>query len=193
MSSDPPESVTRLLQDWSAGDERAPGRLMPLIYEELRGLARDYLRRERSGHTLQPTALIHEAYLRLVDQTSVSWENRAHFFGSAARAMRRILVDHARAHQAARRGGGVPKVSFDEAANVAAPETDFVALDGALDSLAIDYPRQSEVVELKFFGGFEMREIAEVLQTSERTVMRDWDFARRWLKRELDGADARQP
>ena len=160
---------------------------MPLVYEELRRLARDYLRRERAGHTLQPTALIHEAYLRMVDQTRVSWQNRAHFFGSAARAMRRILVDHARAQQAAKRGGGVPKVSLDEAATVAAPGsgTDLVALDGALQSFALSYPRQSEVVELKFFGGLEAREIADVLRVSEKTILRDWNFAKLWLQREL--------
>ena len=187
MSSESPQDVTRLLHDWSDGDADAPARLMPLVYDELRRLARDYLRRERAGHTLQPTALIHEAYLRMVDQTRVSWQNRAHFFGSAARAMRRILVDHARTQQAAKRGGGAPKVSLDEAATVAAPsgDTDLVALDGALQSLAVSYPRQSEVVELKFFGGLEAREIAEVLQVSEKTILRDWNFAKLWLQREL--------
>ncbi len=190
MSSEPPQDVTRLLQDWSGGDADAPARLMPLVYEELRRLARDYLRRERAGHTLQPTALIHEAYLRMVDQTCVSWQNRAHFFGSAARAMRRILVDHARAQQAAKRGGGAAKVSLDEAATVPAPasDTDLVALDGALQSFARSYPRQSEVVELRFFGGLEAREIAEVLSVSEKTILRDWNFAKLWLQRELSAA-----
>lgn len=191
MSTDSTQDVTRLLHDWSAGDAEAPARLMPLVYDELRRLARDYLRRERAGHTLQPTALIHEAYLRMVDQTGASWQNRAHFFGSAARAMRRILVEHARAQQAAKRGGGVPKLSLDEAGSVAAPsgETDLVALDGALQSFAVSYPRQSEVVELKFFGGLEAREIADVLQVSEKTILRDWNFAKLWLQRELSGAE----
>ena len=191
MSSDSTQDVTRLLHDWSAGDADAPARLMPLVYEELRRLARDYLRHERSGHTLQPTALIHEAYLRLVDQTGASWQNRAHFFGSAARAMRRILVEHARAQQAAKRGGGVPKLSLEDAGGVPAPtgETDLVALDGALQTFAVSYPRQSEVVELKFFGGLEAREIADVLQVSEKTILRDWNFAKLWLQRELSGAE----
>ena len=191
MSSDSTQDVTRLLHDWSAGDAEAPALLMPLVYDELRRLAREYLRRERSGHTLQPTALIHEAYLRMVDQTEASWQNRAHFFGSAARAMRRILVEHARSRQAAKRGGGVPRLSLDAADGVAAPsgETDLVALDGALQSFAISYPRQSEVVELKFFGGLEAREIADVLQVSEKTILRDWNFAKLWLQRELSSAE----
>jgi RNA polymerase sigma factor (TIGR02999 family) len=162
---------------------------MPLVYEELRRLARDYLRRERADHTLQATALVHEAYLRMVGDTDVTWQNRAHFYGVAARLMRRILVDHARAHNAAKRGGLEQKFSLDEARDLpAAGATDLVALDGALENLARQYPRKSEVVELKFFGGLEAREIAEVLQISEKTVLRDWSFAKLWLCRELQTA-----
>jgi RNA polymerase sigma factor (TIGR02999 family) len=162
---------------------------MPLVYDELRRLARDYLRRERGDHTLQATALVHEAYLRMVDEKSVSWKNRAHFYGIAARLMRRILVDHARAHNAAKRGGLEQKFTLDEARDLPAPgATDLVALDGALESLAKTYPRKSEVVEMKFFGGLETNEIAEVLHVSEKTVLRDWSFAKLWLCRELETA-----
>ena len=162
---------------------------MPLVYEELRRLARDYLRRERGGHTLQPTALVHEAYLRLVDDPRVEWQNRAHFYGIAAKLMRRILVDHARARNSEKRGGLVPKVPLDEARDLPPAATnDLVALDGALQDLARTYPRKSEVVELKFFGGLEAEEIAEVLQVSPKTVQRDWQFAKLWLCRELAGA-----
>lgn len=163
---------------------------MPLVYDELRRLARDYLRRERGDHTLQATALVHEAYLRLVNEHSVTWQDRAHFYGIAARLMRRILVEHARAHNAAKRGGLQQKLVLDEARAVAQTGTDLVALDGALQNLARNYPRKSEVVELKFFGGLESREIAEVLQVSEKTVLRDWSFAKLWLCRELQSAAA---
>lgn len=187
MASDsiPPNDVTQILRDWNR-DEHASEKLMPLVYDELRRLARDYLRRERGDHTLQATALVHEAYLRLVDDQEASWENRAHFYGIAARLMRRILVDHARAHNASKRGGLQQKVMLDEARVVAQSEApDLVALDGALQNLARTYPRKSEVVELKFFGGLEAKEIAEVLQVSEKTVLRDWSFAKLWLCREL--------
>ena len=159
---------------------------MPLVYEELRRLARSYLARERGDHTLQATALVHEAYLRLADETKLSWKDRAHFYGVAARLMRRILVDHARSHNAAKRGGLQEKVTLDEAAELS-PNRSFelVALDGALESLAQTYPRPSEVVELKFFGGLDMKEISEVLQISEKTALRDWNFAKLWLCREL--------
>lgn len=178
--------VTRILNSWQAGDADAAAKLMPLVYEELRRLARNYLRRERSDHTLQATALVHEAYLRLVDDPSVSWQSRAHFYGIAARLMRRILVDHARARNAAKRGGLVEKVSLDEARDLPpAGANDLVALDGALQDLAKTYPRKGEVVELKFFGGLEAKEIALVLQVSEKTVLRDWQFAKLWLCREL--------
>jgi RNA polymerase sigma-70 factor, ECF subfamily len=181
--------VTQILNDWRAGDAQAADKLMPLVYDELRRLARDYLRRERVDHTLQPTALVHEAYVRLVDDKRVSWQNRAHFYGIAARLMRRILVDHARARNAIKRGGLVQKVPLDEARDLPPAATnDLVALDSALEDLAKTYPRKSEVVELKFFGGLEADEIAEVLQVSPKTVLRDWQFAKLWLCRELAGA-----
>lgn len=189
LQPSPPHDVTQILKNWTQGDDDASDRLMPLVYEELRRLARDYLRREREDHTLQATALVHEAYLRMVDDTSVTWQNRAHFYGIAARLMRRILVDHARAHNAVKRGGLDQKLSLDEARDLPAPgATDLVALDGALENLAKIYPRKSEVVELKFFGGLEANEIAEVLQVSEKTVLRDWNFAKLWLCRELQSA-----
>jgi RNA polymerase sigma factor (TIGR02999 family) len=189
VSPEPPADVTQILKDWSEGNQDASSRLMPLVYEELRRLARDYLRRERSDHTLQATALVHEAYLRMVDEKNVSWQNRAHFYGIAARLMRRILVDHARAHNALKRGGLQEKFALDEARDLPAPgATDLVALDGALETFAKNYPRKSEVVELKFFGGLEANEIAEVLQVSEKTVLRDWSFAKLWLCRELSAA-----
>ena len=173
------------------GDREAVAKLMPLVYEELRRAARDYLRRERADHTLQATALVHETYLRLVDNRNVTWRNRAHFYRIAARLMRRILLDHARAHNAAKRGGLNEKVSLDEAQALAASDaTDLVVLDAALQNLAKVYPRKSEVVELKFFGGLEAKEIAEVLNVSEKTVLRDWRFAELWLCRELNIASA---
>lgn len=182
----PQDAVTRILLDWSAGDADAPARLMPLVYEELRVLARGYLRRERDGHTLQPTALVHEAFLKMVDTTRVSWQGRAHFYGIAARLMRRVLVEHARARGAEKRGGPEGRV-FVDVAEAAAPgdAVDLVALDDALRSFAATYPRKGEVVELKFFGGLEAREIAETLQVSEKTVLRDWNFAKLWLRRAL--------
>ena len=187
MSTASTHDVTRLLLAWRDGDAVAASRLMPLVYDELRRLARDYLRHERGGHTLQPTALVHEAYLRLVDDTQIQWQGRAHFFGVAARAMRRILVDHARAHNAAKRGGGVEKIPLEDAGDLlAAHDVDLVELDGALETLAQTYPRQSEVVEMRFFGGLEAREIAEVLQVSEKTILRDWNFAKLFLWRELN-------
>jgi RNA polymerase sigma factor (TIGR02999 family) len=162
---------------------------MPLVYEELRRLAREYIRRERADHTLQATALVHEAYLRMVNEKNTTWKGRAHFYGIAARLMRRILVDHARAHNAVKRGGLEQKLALDEARDLPTPgPTDLVALDGALENLAKTYPRKSEVVELKFFGGLEANEIAEVLQVSEKTVLRDWSFAKLWLCRELSAA-----
>jgi RNA polymerase sigma factor (TIGR02999 family) len=178
--------VTQLLVNWRQGDADAPAQLMPLIYEELRRRARDYLRRERPDHTLQPTALVHEAYLRMVDEKNVSWESRAHFYGVAARVMRRILVDHARAHNTQKRGGLAQKFPLDEAHGLpCSGTTDLLALDGVLRNFARSYPRKSEVVELKFFGGLETKEISEVLQVSEKTVLRDWSFAKLWLCRAL--------
>jgi len=181
-----PKDITRILKEWEAGDTDAPAKLMPLVYEELRRLARNYLARERSDHTLQPTALVHEAYLRLVDETDVSWKNRAHFYGMAARLMRRILVDHARTHNAAKRGGLQTKLSLNELRDLPGEsEVELVALDGALENFGQLYARKSQVVELKFFGGLDTKEISEVLKVSEKTVLRDWNFAKLWLCREL--------
>jgi len=178
--------VTQILQAWSEGDESAPERIMPIVYQELRRLAGDYLRRERPDHTLQATALVHEAYLKLVDQNRVDWKNRAHFCGVAAQLMRRVLMEHARAHNAEKRGGKMEKLYLDETRELAQERPpDLIALDDALKSLAATFPRESEVVELKFFGGLEAREIAEVLQVSTKTVLRDWNFAKLWLCREL--------
>lgn len=191
MNSGSPYDVTQILRDWGEGDREAVAKLMPLVYDELRRVARDYLRRERADHTLQATALVHEAYLRLVDEKNVTWENRSHFYRIAARLMRRILVDHARAYKAAKRGGLDQKVSLEEAQALPNSEvTDLVVLDGALQNLAESYPRKSEVVELKFFGGLEAKEIAEVLHVSEKTVLRDWRFAKLWLCRELNNTAA---
>ena len=181
-----PGEATRLLQAWSGGSPEALDQLMPLVYDEMRRLARDYLRRERADHTLQPTALVHEAYLRLVDAECVSWQGRAHFYGIAARTMRQILVQHARSRQAAKRGGQQEHVALDAIAIPAVQtEVDLVELDDLLRLFAEAYPRKAEVVELKFFGGLEAREIAEVLQTSEKTVLRDWSFAKLWLHDKL--------
>ncbi len=183
--------VTRILQRWRAGDAETAGKLMPLVYDELRRVARHYLRQERSDHTLQATALVHEAYLRLVDGPSVNWEGRAHFYGIAARLMRQVLVDHARARNAAKRPGQAGKVRLDEARDLSSPAApDLVALDDALQHLTQSHPRKGEVVELKFFGGLAAMEIAEVLQVSEKTVRRDWQFAKLWLCRELAGTGA---
>jgi RNA polymerase sigma factor (TIGR02999 family) len=181
--------VTQILRNWSEGDEAASDDLMPLVYEELRRLARDYLRRERADHTLQPTALVHEAYLRLVDDKRVTWQDRAHFYGIAARLMRRILVDHARARNTQKRGGLQRKVLLDEATDLSPAGTpDLVALDDALHDFAAIYPRKSKVVELKFFGGLEAAQIANLLQVSEKTVLRDWSFAKLWLCRQLNAS-----
>ena len=188
--ANPPSTrrVTQLLLSWEGGNTAASEELLSVVYEELRHMARGYLGRERSDHTLQPTALVHEAYLRLVDHTQINWQSRAHFYGVAARVMRRVLVDHARRQTAAKRGARAQVLPLEVAGEIAAPGTvNFEALDDALQTLARVGPRQSEVVELKFFGGLTTREIGEVLQVSERTVTNDWEFARSWLKRELDG------
>ena len=187
MGEPSPTDLTRLLLDWSRGDKTALDRLMPLVYDELRALAERSLRHERSGHTLQGTALVHEAYLKLVDQRQVRWQDRAHFFAVAAQLMRRILVDHARRHGAAKRGSGEPRLPLDEADAPAAPAplVDWLALDRALDRLAALDERQSRTVELRFFGGLTIEETAEVLQVSPATVKNDWSLARGWLYREL--------
>ena len=181
------EGITQLLVDWSKGDQAALEKLMPLVYDELRRLASNYLRRERASHTLQPTALVNEAYLKLVDQRHAKWQNRAQFFGISAQLMRRILVDHARQHQAAKRGGSKQqRLSITSAERVAKqPEIDLLALNEALDELTIMDPQQAQIVELKFFGGLSIEETAEVLGISHATVERDWKMARAWLRRQL--------
>ena len=182
----PRSDVTKLLQLWSGGRKDALDELLPLIYAELRRLASSYLRRERRDHTLQATALVHEAFLKLVDQRAVRWQNRAHFFGIAAQAMRRILVDHARARAAGKRGDGARPVALDDAMLLTdAPDVDVLALDEALTRLAVLDPQQSRVVELRFFGGLTMDETAEVLHISPATVGRDWTLAKAWLYAEL--------
>jgi len=179
-------SVTRLLRAWSGGDEDARGRLVPLVYEELRRRARHYMARERPGNTLQPTALVNEVYLRLVDAAEVQWQDRAHFFAIAALMMRRILVDAARARGSAKRGGQGRRVTFDERlAAVPATGHELLALNDALEALARKDPRKAQVVELRFFGGLSLRETAEALKISEDTVGRDWSFAKAWLAHEI--------
>ena len=180
------KDVTQLLVHWGKGDKQALDRLMPLVYDELHRMASRYLRRERQGHTLQTTALINETYLRIVDQDRVNWQNRAHFFGVAAQMMRRILVDHARSHLYAKRGGGAQKLTLDEA--IATPQErdlDLVALDDALTALAEIDPQQSRIIELRFFGGLTIEETAEVLNISPATVKRDWNMAKAWLYGEI--------
>jgi RNA polymerase sigma-70 factor (ECF subfamily) len=183
-----PESITELLVDWSKGDQKALDKLMPLVYSELRRLAGNYLRRERPGHTLQPTALVNEAYLKLIDQRNAKWQNRAQFFGIAAQLMRRILVDHARAHQAAKRGGSdQQRLSITSAEQIdRKPEVDLLALHEALEELATLDPQQERIVELRFFGGLSIEETAEVLSIGHATVERDWKMARAWLRRKLE-------
>ena len=181
--------VSALLAAWSNGNEAARDALIPLVYDELRGLAGHYMALERSGHSLQATALVHEAYLRLIDQRQVRWQGRAHFFALASRMMRRILVDYARSRHYAKRGGAARRVSLDEAMIVSEEKTqDVVALDEALTRLAaIDF-RKSQVVELRYFGGLSMEEIAKVLKISAVTVRRDWSTAKAWLYRDMRGA-----
>ena len=178
--------VTQILREWNQGDAQAPARLIPLVYAELRRRAAECLRRERKDHTLQPTALVHEAYVKLVGQNRAHWKNRAHFCSVAAQLMRRILVKDAEAHNAAKRGGQMRKLYLDETRELAQEQPpDLLALDEALKSLAVSHPRESEVVELKFFGGLDAREIGEVLNVSAKTVLRDWQFAKAWLNRQL--------
>ena len=181
-----PHQITQLLRDWGNGDETARDQLIPLVYEELRRMAHTHMRKERPGHTLQTSALVHEAYVRLVDQTAVEWQNRAHFYGIAAQMMRRILVDHARARQYAKRGGAARPVSLEEGAIVSEERTaEVVALDEALADLAAVDQRKSQIVELRFFGGLSIEETAGVLAVSPGTVMRDWTLAKAWLRREM--------
>ena len=178
--------LTALLVNWSNGDQRALDELMPLVYGELRRLAGAHLRRERSDHTLQSTALVHEAFLRLVNQRDVHWRNRAHFYGIAAQMIRRILVDHARAQQAGKRGSGAVKIELDEAMAVSRQrELDLVGLDDALQRLSALDERQGRIVELRFFAGLSVEETAEVMHLSPATVKREWSSARAWLYREI--------
>jgi RNA polymerase sigma factor (TIGR02999 family) len=180
------EDVTVVLEQMRKGDKGAADKLLPLVYDEFRALARHYLAQERANHTLQPTALVHEAYMKLVDQTRVDWQGRSHFFAVAAQAMRRILVDHARSRQRDKRGGGRARVVLDEAVALSPQkDEDVLALDEALERLAAVDPRQAKVVELRFFGGLSVEEVAEALGVSKRTVEGDWTFARAWLSREL--------
>jgi RNA polymerase sigma-70 factor (ECF subfamily) len=180
--------VTALLLAWGRGDDSALERLMPLVHDELRRLARRLMRDERPGHTLQTAALVNEAYLRLVDASRVRWQDRAHFFALCARLMRRILVDHARSRNYQKRGGGLRHVSLhDDLVGPGERATDLVALDDALETLARSDPRKSRVVELRFFAGLSVEETAEALDVSPETVMRDWKFAKVWLLRELRG------
>ncbi len=181
-------NVTQLLVGWGKGDKAALDQLLPIVYDELRRQAARYLRRERVGHTLQTTALIHEAYLRLVDQRNVQWQNRAQFFGIAAQLMRRILVDHARTKKRAKRGGSDIRVSLADAeGSVKAQELDVVALSEALDRLEQIDEQQSKIVELRFFSGLTVEETASVLDISPATVKRDWSMAKAWLHREISG------
>ena len=182
--------VTTLLRAWSRGDQGAFEQLTPLVYDELRRRARHYLRAERPNHTLRPTALVHEVYLRLVDLDQVDWQDRGHFFALAARQMRRILVDSARARKYQKHGGGAVNVRFDEAFAVAARHPDLVALDDALTALTAQDERKARVVELRFFGGLTNQEIATELGISTDTVTRDWQMSKLWLRRELKKAGA---
>lgn len=184
-----PNEISLLLAEWSSGNQAALDKLYPLVYDELRRMAHRYMSRERRGHTLQTTALINEAYLRLVEQRDVHWSNRAHFFGIASQMMRRILIDHARRYEYAKRGGGAQHVSLDEAAYVAKERArDLLELDEALSRLAEVDNRRARVVEMRFFGGLDNEEIAAVLKISPNTVTRDWKMARAWLYKELSNA-----
>src|SRR6266446_4313949 len=181
-----PQEVTQLLVAWRNGDEAARDELMPLVYGELHRLAHQYMNRERPGHTLQTSALVNEAFMRLVDQRDVHWQNRAQFFGLAAQMMRRILVDYARNRQYAKRGGSARQVSLDEAMIVSEERSaEVIALDEALRRLAEFDPRKRQIVELRFFGGLSIEETAEVLKVSPGTVMRDWTLAKAWLRKQM--------
>jgi RNA polymerase sigma factor (TIGR02999 family) len=186
MTTPPPHEITRLLQAWSSGDEEALNRLTPLVYEQLHRVARRYMADERSGHVLQTTALVNEAYLRLFDCRPLRWQDRAHFFAVCAQLMRRILIDIARSNQYQKRGAGAPHVAVDETLDGGTKmSADILSLDDALGSLAKMDARKSQVVELRFFGGLSVEETAEVLKVSKETVFRDWRMAKSWLLREL--------
>ena len=186
MAASSSPQVTQLLLAWRQGDDAALERLIPVVYQELRRLARRYMAGQRPFHTLQPTALVNEVYMRLVDCQVVNWQNRAHFFAVSGNLMRRVLVDHARSKQYQKRGGGAVKVSLDEGlVPVGQPGRDLIALDDALNALAQLDARKSKVVELRFFGGLTTQETAEVLNVSQDTVVRDWRFAKAWLQNEM--------
>jgi RNA polymerase sigma-70 factor (ECF subfamily) len=185
-----PKGVTQLLVAWSDGDAGARDELMPLVYDELHRLAHRYMNHERPGHTLQTSALVNEAFIRLIDQKDVDWQNRTQFFALAAQMMRRILVDHARSRQYLKRGGDPRRVSFDETMMVSHERVDeVIALDGALNDLAQFDQRKSQIVELRFFGGLSIEETAELLKVSPGTVMRDWTLAKAWLRKQIVGID----
>ena len=191
MTAPSSHSVTQLLLSWRQGDAAALDQLVPVVYQKLRRLARHYMAGQRPGHTLQATALLNEAYMRLIDCEQVNWKDRAHFFAISAQMMRRVLLEFARSRRYQKRGGGARKTSLDEGL-IASPQRgqDLVALDDALQALAADYPRQAQVVELRFFGGLSAEETAEVLHVSAITVMRDWQLAKVWLARELKKRDS---
>lgn len=183
----PPSDITQLLLAWGGGDQQALHKLSPLVYGELRRVARGYMRRERAGHTLQTTALVNEVFLRLIDSRQVRWQNRAQFFGLSAQLMRRILVDFARARSSQKRGGEATRLSLDHVPALSEKTSpDLVALDDSLKALAQVDPRKSRVVELRFFGGLSVEETAEALKVSRDTVMRDWKLAKAWLRREIN-------
>jgi len=185
-----PDHITTLLVAWRSGEESALAQLTPLVHRELRRLARSYLRGERDSHTLQTDALVNEAYVHLINLNQVEWRDRVHFFALAARLMRRILVDYARARRYQKRGGGAPLVPLDAVPDVGSPvRTDLVALDDALATLAVVDARKAQIVELRFFGGLTTAEIGEALHVSEQTVLRDWRMAKMWLLRELSGSE----
>ncbi len=194
MPDSPPYEITQLLQAWRDGDEEALARLIPLVEDELRRLAKRYLSRERRDHTLQTTALVNEAYQRLIPQRKKDWRNRAHFIGVAAQVMRRVLLEYARQHRAGKRGGGGARLSLIELDDLAqTPQmepVDVIALDEALTKLSAEHSRPGQVVEMRFFGGLTEEEIAEALAINKATVARDWRFAKAWLYRELRGKDA---
>ena len=194
MTASSSHTVTQLLRAWRQGDAAALDRLVPVVYQKLRRLARHYMAGQRPGHTLQATALVNEAYMRLIDCEQVNWKDRAHFFAISAQMMRRVLVEFARSRQYQKRGAGARKTSLDEGV-IASPQRgqDLVALDDALQALAAEYPRQAQVVELRFFGGLSVEETAEVLHVSAITVMRDWQLAKVWLARELKKRDSNAP
>ncbi len=186
MSQAQNPQVTQLLAAWNAGEDGAADRLLPLMYDELRALARGYFQRERRGHTLQPTALVHEAWVHMIEQSGIDFRNRAHFVGLAAHVMRRVLVDHARERNAAKRGGKARRVTLVDSDSVSSPDVEIMALDEALSDLAEYDPRKAKIIELRFFGGLSIEETADVVGVSRKTVVREWQRARAWLYDRLE-------